>query len=105
MKKLAMYLRLSKEDEYTYDESNSISNQRALISRFIRSNPELKKMDVMEFKDDGYTGKNLNRPGMQDLLAMIKGQKIGCVVVKDISRFSRDHLETGKYLEQIFPFM
>ena len=105
MKKVAMYLRLSKEDEYIRDESNSISSQRALIKKHIRSIPELKKMDVVEFKDDGYTGKNLNRPGVQELLGMVKAQKIGCIVVKDISRFSRDHLETGKYLEQIFPFM
>ena len=105
MKKVAMYLRLSKEDEYIRDESNSISNQRALIKKHIRSIPELKKMDVAEFKDDGYTGKNMERPGMQELLEQVKAQKISCIVVKDISRFSRDHLETGKYLEQIFPFM
>lgn len=105
MKKVAIYLRLSKEDEYIRDESNSISSQRALIKKHIRGIPELKKMETVEFKDDGYTGKNMNRPGMQDLLTMVKAQKIGCIVVKDISRFSRDHLETGKYLEQIFPFM
>ena len=105
MKKVAMYLRLSKEDEYIKDESNSISSQRALIKKHIRGIPELKKMELVEFKDDGYTGKNMNRPGMQELLDMVKAQKVGCIVVKDISRFSRDHLETGKYLEQIFPFM
>ena len=105
MKKVAIYLRLSKEDEYIRDESNSISSQRALIKKHIRSIPELKAMDVAEFKDDGYTGKNMNRPGMQELLGEVKAQKISCIVVKDISRFSRDHLETGKYLEQIFPFM
>ena len=98
-------MRLSKEDEYIRDESNSISNQRAFLHKYIRDIPELKKMEVMEFKDDGYTGKNMNRPGMQELLDMVKAQKIACIVVKDISRFSRDHLETGKYLEQIFPFM
>lgn len=105
MKKVAMYMRLSKEDEYIRDESNSISNQRAFLRRYIRSVPELKKMETVEFKDDGYTGKNMNRPGMQELLEMVKVQKIACIVVKDISRFSRDHLETGRYLEQIFPFM
>lgn len=105
MKKVAIYMRLSKEDEYIRDESNSISNQRAFLRKHIRSIPELKKLDVIEFKDDGYTGKNMNRPGMQELLDMVKAQKIECIVVKDISRFSRDHLETGKYLEQIFPFM
>lgn len=105
MKKVAIYMRLSKEDEYIRDESNSISNQRAFLRRHIRSIPELKRLEVIEFKDDGYTGKNMNRPGVQELLDMVKAQKIECIVVKDISRFSRDHLETGKYLEQIFPFM
>ncbi len=98
MKKVALYMRLSKEDEYIRDESNSISNQRAFLHKHIRAIPELKKMEVLEFKDDGYTGKNMNRPGMQELLDMVKAQKIACIVVKDISRFSRDHLETGKYL-------
>ena len=60
----AIYVRLSKEDEYIRDESNSISNQRAFLHKHIRSIPELKKMEVLEFKDDGYTGKNMNRPGM-----------------------------------------
>ncbi len=105
MKRVALYMRLSKEDEYIRDESNSISNQRAFLHKHIRSIPELKKMEVVEFKDDGYTGKNMNRPGMQELLGEVKAQKIACIVVKDISRFSRDHLEIGKYLEQIFPFM
>ena len=94
MKKVAIYMRLSKEDEYIRDESNSISNQRAFLRKHIRSIPELKKLEVIEFKDDGYTGKNMNRPGVQELLDMVKAQKIECIVVKDISRFSRDHLET-----------
>jgi DNA invertase Pin-like site-specific DNA recombinase len=98
-------MRLSKEDEFIRDESNSISSQRELLRKYVKNHSDLRKMQVIEIKDDGYSGKNLERPGMQELLELVKQQKVGCIIVKDISRFSRDHLETGKYLEQIFPFM
>ena len=105
MKNVAKYLRLSKEDEYIRDESNSITNQRKLITKYIRSVPEFRGMETVEYKDDGYTGKSMERPGLQELLSQVKEGKIAAIVVKDISRFSRDHLVSGKYLEQIFPFM
>ena len=62
-------------------------------------------MSVVEFVDDGYSGKNMDRPDMQKMLEMVKRKQISCVIVKDFSRFSRDHIEQGKYIEQIFPFM
>ena len=102
---IAVYLRLSKEDEFVKDESNSITNQRAFIRGFINKNKELRKMSVVEFVDDGYSGKNMDRPDMQRMLEMVKRKQISCVIVKDFSRFSRDHIEQGKYIEQIFPFM
>lgn len=105
MGKLVSYLRLSKEDEFVKDESNSISNQRELIRKYIRKSPELMKMEQVELKDDGYSGKNMERPAMQELLSMVKKGKVYCIIVKDISRFSRDYIETGKYMEQIFPFL
>lgn len=105
MGKLVSYIRLSKEDEFVKDESNSISNQRELIRKYIRKSPELMKMEQIELKDDGYSGKNMERPAMQELLSMIKKGKVSCIIVKDISRFSRDYIETGKYMEQIFPFL
>ena len=105
MEQIAMYLRLSKEDEYVKDESNSIKNQRSYIRRFINSDEELRNMDVLEFVDDGYSGKNMERPQLQSMLSQIKEHKISCVIVKDFSRFSRDHIVQGKYIEQIFPFM
>ena len=105
----AIYVRLSKEDEDTSDgrknESNSITNQRAFIRGFINKNKELRKVSVIEFVDDGYSGKNMDRPDMQRMLEMVKRKQISCVIVKDFSRFSRDHIEQGKYIEQIFPFM
>lgn len=105
MEQIAMYLRLSKEDEFIRDESNSITNQRAFIREFINKDKALRKMNVLEFVDDGYTGKNMERPDMQRMLNLIKRKQISCVIVKDFSGFSRDHIEQGKYIEQIFPFM
>ena len=105
MEQIAIYLRLSKEDEFVKDESNSITNQRAFIRGFINKNKELRKVSVMEFVDDGYSGKNMDRPDMQRMLDLVKRKQISCVIVKDFSRFSRDHIEQGKYIEQIFPFM
>ena len=102
---IAVYLRLSNEDEFVKDESNSITNQRAFIRGFINKNEELRKMRVVEFVDDGYFGKNMNRPDMQRMLEMVKRKQISCVIVKDFSKFSRDHIEQGKYIKQIFPFM
>lgn len=72
MEQTAMYLRLSKEDEFIKDESNSITNQRAFIRGFINKDREMRKMNVVEFVDDGYTGKNMDRPDMQCMLDLIK---------------------------------
>lgn len=105
MDKLAIYLRLSLEDGLDKDESNSISSQRILLLDYIRNNRELKGKVVSEFCDDGYSGTSMERPGMQKLLKEIKDNKIGCVLVKDMSRFSRDYIELGTYMNQIFPFM
>ncbi len=100
--RIAMYVRLSKEDVGRDAESYSISMQRMLLMGYI----EKKFMDceLMEFVDDGYTGTNLNRPGLQKLLNLVKESKVDCIIVKDFSRFARDYIEVGSYLEQIFPF-
>ena len=87
------------------DESNSITNQCAYIRSYINKDKALRKMNVLKFVDDGYTGKNMTRPDMQRMLDLVKKKQISCVIVKDFSRFSRDHIEQGKYIEQIFPFM
>lgn len=112
MDKLAIYLRLSLEDKraiedggFTQDESNSIGNQRKQILEYIHHNPELSKYEIMEFCDDGCSGTNMERPGMQKLLKEVKENRIRCIIVKDMSRFSRDYIEMGTYLNQIFPFM
>ncbi len=103
--RIAIYLRLSKEDEMSREESNSISNQRDLIMKYIRKDKKLRKLEVIECSDDGYSGKNMKRPGMDKLLNLIRMRQINIVIVKDMSRFSRDYLVLGQYTEQIFPFM
>jgi len=107
MKVVAVYLRLSLEDEWCMEdrESNSISSQRILIRSFIRQDEELKEYEVKEFCDDGWSGTGMDRPGMDRLLAEVKKNRVQCIVVKDMSRFSRDYIEMGTYLDQIFPFM
>ncbi len=107
MKVVAMYLRLSLEDERGMEagESNSISSQRILIRSFIRQDAELKEYEVKEFCDDGWSGTGMDRPGMNRLLAEVRKNRVQCIIVKDMSRFSRDYIEMGTYLNQIFPFM
>ena len=107
---IAMYLRLSQEDvdkrnNVLKDESNSIRSQRLLIQRYIQEHSELSGCPVMEFVDDGYTGTNFDRPQFQKMISLIRSGEIQCVVVKDLSRFGRNYLEVGDFLEHIFPFL
>jgi len=105
MENVAIYMRLSKEDEYTKDESNSITSQRLMMLNYLSNHEELKGNKILQFVDDGYSGTNLNRPGIQDMLEKVRSDLVKCVIVKDFSRFSRDHIDLGSYVEQIFPFM
>ncbi len=107
---LACYLRLSDEDfdlkqNTLRDESASISAQRQLIHSYIESNAGLSQMEIREFVDDGYSGTNFERPGIQEILRLASDDCIGCIIVKDMSRFGRNYIETGRYIEQLFPFM
>lgn len=101
--RIAIYIRLSKEDYKCGKESNSVAMQRILLQKYAAAH--FLEYKLIEFCDDGYTGTNLNRPGMQAMLEMVKASAIDCIIVKDFSRFARDYIETGSYLEQIFPFM
>lgn len=106
--KIAIYIRLSLADEETgksKDESNSIINQRSLIHRFLDENEELKNYPRTEFVDDGYTGKNSERPAFQRMINQIREGKYTLCITKDFSRFSRDYIEMGDYLECLFPFL
>ena len=101
---IALYLRTSKE-EGGEQESNSISNQRMLLYAYIHKDTQLRNCKIVEKCDDGYSGKKTNRPQFQALLQLARQKKINCIIVKDFSRFSRDYIEMGTYLEQIFPFL
>ena len=98
----AAYLRLSRSDG-DQQESNSIKNQRALLNDYLGKHPELHKVD--EYVDDGYSGTNFERPDFKRMIQDIENRKINCIIVKDLSRFGRNYIETGRYLERIFPFM
>lgn len=102
MQKDIMYFRLSEEDEEDKRESNSISSQRACVEQYLHDRPELGS-NFEEIVDDGYSGTSLDRPGMRRLLAMIKRDQVRTVIVRDLSRFARNYLEAGYYLEIEFP--
>lgn len=97
-----LYLRLSREDG-DKAESDSIRNQRELINDFVRQHPEIKLIE--EYVDDGYSGTNFERPAFQRMIEDAKNKKINCIIVKDLSRLGRNYIETGRYLEKIFPVL
>lgn len=112
--KAVAYERLSEEDfrvrrsmdgEYyrDFDESLSIQNQRKLIRGYVEEREDLELIE--EFHDDGYTGLNFERPGFQAMMQMIEEKKADCIIVKDLSRFGRDHIMVGKYVKTILPSM
>lgn len=98
----ALYIRLSREDG-DKEESDSVQNQRSLLRAYLENEPELTLADV--YVDDGYTGTNFDRPGFSRMMEKIRQKQINCVIVKDLSRFGRNYIEVGKYIEQIFPFL
>ena len=105
---VAMYIRISLEDDDLQNgkaESNSITNQRELISTFILGKDEFSGCRIKEFFDDGFTGRNFDRPGFQGMITECRAGNIKCIVVKDLSRLGRNYVEVGNLLEQLFPFL
>lgn len=104
---LALYKRLSLKDgdKKEQDVSNSIENQSKLLYSYIHSHPEFAEYEVLEFVDDGYSGTNFNRPDVMRMLDMVKAGQIKVIIVKDLSRFGRNYVEVGTYLETVFPFL
>ncbi len=104
---LAFYIRLSAEDvdvrKSNKNESNSVTNQRKLLQDYYDSHSELKKYDVIEFCDDGFTGTNFERPRFMAMMDLVRSREVQAIIVKDLSRFGRDYLEVGAYLELILP--
>ena len=97
---VGVYIRLSQEDG-DKEESNSVINQRELINNFINEDYQLKVYDY--YIDDGWSGTNFDRPDFKRMIDDIKNQIINTIIVKDLSRFGRNYIEVGNYLEQIFP--
>ena len=95
----ALYCRLSQEDDL-HGESNSIVNQKAILKKYA---DDQNFPNTMYFVDDGYSGTNFNRPDWQRLIGMINEDKIGIIIVKDMSRLGRDYLQVGMYTEMLFP--
>ncbi len=96
----ALYIRLSREDG-DREESDSVQNQRALLLSHARADESIADWEV--FVDDGYSGTDFERPGFQRMKAALEAGRLNCVMVKDLSRFGRDYIEVGRYLEQVFP--
>lgn len=102
------YYRLSKDDknedrgrDSDGEISDSILNQRKLVHAYLKNHPNITLID--EAYDDGYSGTNYDRPGFRSVLEKVQSGSINCVIVKDLSRLGREYIETGKYLEMIFP--
>ena len=100
--KIGIYLRISNEERDKV-ESNSIEGQRELLHTFIAKTHTLAGKEILEFSDDGFSGTNFERPAVQELLKKVQEGAISCILVKDFSRFGRNYLEVGSYIEQIFP--
>lgn len=100
----AMYVRLSKgdldRDGVVKSESNSVTSQKLLIENFINGNSDLKLVGT--YIDDGYTGTNFDRPKLKELMRDIDAGKVDCLIVKDLSRFGRERIETGTYIAKTF---
>lgn len=98
---VALYIRLSIEDAKT--ESLSIHNQRIVLRKHAETLFDTNDYEILEFVDNGYTGTNFERPSVQELLELVRTFKINCIIVKDFSRFGRNSLEVGYFIEQVFP--
>ena len=98
---IALYIRLSIED-YKYD-SLSIENQSLVLHEYAASMPEALNAEITEFIDNGYSGTNFERPQVQKLIELVRANQIDCIIVKDFSRFGRNSIETGYFIERVFP--
>ena len=98
---IALYIRLSIEDIRV--ESMSIENQKIALHKFADTLEGIYNPEVLEFIDNGYSGTNFERPDVQKLLDEVRAGKINCIIVKDFSRFGRNSIEVGYFMERVFP--
>ena len=97
--KTALYIRLSREDG-DKAESNSIASQREILKEYLKRCPDMELVDI--YSDDGYSGTNFDRPDFSRMMEDVYSGKINCIVVKDLSRFGRNYIEIGNYLDNVF---
>jgi len=97
---IAKYIRLSVDDAHS--DSVSIESQRFALDKKIEE-MDIPDAEVLEFVDNGYSGTNFERPGIQELLELVRMGEINAVMVKDFSRFGRNIIETGYFIERVFP--
>lgn len=97
-----LYLRLSRDDG-DKEESNSITGQRELLRNFLANHSDIREYTIRV--DDGWSGSTFERPGFQKMMEDVKAGRTNCIVVKDLSRFGRNYLDAGEYIEKIFPFL
>lgn len=99
----AVYARLSVEDNNRAGDRESITMQRYMLEKFVSAQEDMRLCGI--FCDNGETGTNFNRPNFERLMGEIRSRRIDCIIVRDLSRFGRNYVETGYYLEKIFPFL
>ncbi|MCI9581921.1 MAG: recombinase family protein [Oscillospiraceae bacterium] len=97
------YVRLSILETRDRKDSEALQNQKALIQEYIQSQGDLTLLSICE--DNGETGTNFRRPGFEAMMEAVCDGKANCIVVKDLSRFGRNYIEAGNYLEHVFPAM
>ncbi|MBE5952274.1 MAG: recombinase family protein [Lachnospiraceae bacterium] len=98
----ALYVRLSREDG-DKSESDSIVNQKELLAEFVRLEPDIEIFDV--YVDDGWSGTTFDRPEFRRMEEDILKKRVDCVIVKDLSRFGRNYIDSGHYFERVFPLL
>ena len=98
---IALYIRLSTEDSKV--GSFSIENQKNALHQYVDAMEGVKNAEVLEFIDNGYSGTNFERPAVQELLDQMREGKINCIIVKDFTRFGRNSIEVGYFMEMVFP--
>ena len=99
--KAIKYIRLSNADENGNHESDSVGNQRKLIDEYLSKHSEIEV--IGEKVDDGWSGILFDRPSFKEMMEEIEQGNVNCVITKDLSRFGREYIETGRYLRRIFP--
>ena len=98
---IALYIRLSTEDSKV--GSFSIENQTKTLRQYVDAMEGVKNAEVLEFIDNGYSGTNFERPAVQELLDQMREGKINCIIVKDFTRFGRNSIEVGYFMEMVVP--